>query len=89
MYIRFLFNIGECIYLVSFGGNKKYVPYFILRHAYIMGQVTHTIKPPKFLPSFRLEDPEGEEYLDFTAGRLCCLRAYRAYRAYRVKGLRA
>ena len=29
MYIRFLFNIGECIYLVSFWGYKKYIPYFI------------------------------------------------------------
>ena len=31
MYIRFLSNIGECIYLVSFWGYKKYIPYFIQR----------------------------------------------------------
>ena len=29
MYIRFRFNLGECIYLVSFWGYKKYKPYFI------------------------------------------------------------
>ena len=29
VYIRFLVNICECIYLVSFWGYKKYTPYFI------------------------------------------------------------
>ena len=28
MYVRFLFNIGECIYLVSYWGYKKYIPHF-------------------------------------------------------------
>ena len=27
--MRFLFKIGKCIYLVSFWGYKKYIPYFI------------------------------------------------------------
>ena len=35
MYVRFLFNIGECIYLVSLWGYKKYIPYFIYIHSYI------------------------------------------------------
>ena len=28
MHIRFRFNVGECIYLVSFWEYKKYIPYF-------------------------------------------------------------
>ena len=39
MCIRFLFNIGECIYLVFFWGYKNYIPYFIYIYIYIN---THT-----------------------------------------------
>ena len=35
MYIRFPFKIGECMYLVSFWGYKKYIPYFIYIYTYI------------------------------------------------------
>ena len=37
--MRFLLNVGECRYLVSFWGYKKYIPYFISCKARATGMV--------------------------------------------------
>ena len=51
MYIRFLFNSGECIYLVSFWGYKKYIPYFI----WFRAQAISMVRVQGWVSGFRVQ----------------------------------